>query len=452
MATGLVNVAFDDSVLEASPSWTRLDTSFAVQSITVDRGRSFELGAMETGTATVRLVDTTGAFDPTWNGATYYGKTDPYKQITIGLPDSGGSSWSSIFRGYVSRWQYEMHPSMDIAFVTIECVDLLDFLANVELCADGSFGSSVTGNGDIVYDAVTATTGVQTRIHQVLNEVAAEAGLVSWPSGLRNIYTGNVGLLACTYTSRTSALTVIQEACEAEFPGGVAAFWVSKDGVASFRGRFARFNYTNPTYSVDEWALGDLVAADASPSSVVPVSPPFTYSRDKENVFTAASAAPRYLDDLNTSAQNTDRAANYVVDATNAAKYGLRTWAAEDLATRNGAGSTTALQETNLFADYHLANLATPKTRVSALTVRPQPPSSAYGTATWDLLRGIELGDYTTLTTTHGWGGGFNATGFFVEGLHYDIQPMTSTHPDVTLTLDVSPQSYWTGTNPFDGS
>lgn len=450
MPTGLVNIAFDNSVLEASPTWTRIDSTYRVQSIEVDRGRSFELDSMNTGTATIRLVDTTGAFDPTWSGATYASKLNPYKQVSISLPDSGGSTWSSIFRGYVARWQYEPHPTERLAFVTIECVDLLDFLAGTELSADGSFGNSVTANGDIVYSSDSATTAVQTRITKVLNEVAAEAGLVSWPVGLKSIYTGNVGLLERTYTSRTSALTVIQEAAEAEFPGGVAAFWASKDGVASFRGRYARFNYTNPTYSVDEWALGDKTAADASPSSVVPVSPPLVFSRDKEYIYTAASAAPQNTE-AGVDLTSTDRTANYVVNATAAAAYGLRTWAAEDLATRNGAGSTTALQETNLFADYYLANYAQPRTRVGALTVRPQPPGGTYGSATWGLLQGVELGDYATLSTSHSWGGGFSSSPFFVEGLHYEILPMGSTHPEVTLTLDVSPQGYWTS-NPFAGS
>lgn len=450
MPTGLVNVAFDDSVLEASPTWTRLDSTYRVQSVRVDRGRGFELDVMRAGVATIKLVDTTGAFDPTYNGAAFYGKLDPFKQVAISLPDSSGTTWSTVFRGYVSRWLFEPYVNGKLAVVTIECVDLLDFLANTELSSDGSFGDSVTASGDIVYDADSGTAAVQTRIEQVLNEVAAEAGLVSWPSGLRNIYTGNVGLLARTYTSRTAALTVIQEAAEAEFPGGVAAFWANKDGVASFRGRYARFNYTNPTYSVDEWALGDLAAASGAPSTIVPVSPPLVFSRDKETLYTAASAAPSTTE-AGAELTSTQRSANYVVNATAAAAYGLRTWAAEDLATRNGAGSTTALQETNLFADYYLANYAQPRTRVGALTVRPQPPGGTYGSATWGLLQGVELGDYVTLSTSHSWGGGFSSSPFFVEGLHYEILPMGSTHPEVTLTLDVSPEGYWTS-NPFAGS
>lgn len=448
MPTGLVNVAFDDSILAASPSWTRLDNTYAVQSITIDRGRPFETETTDTGTATIVLVDTDGSFDPTYSGGTHYGKTDPYKQVAISLPASGGGSWASVFHGYVSRWQYEPHPTQRLAFVTIECVDLIDFLANTELSADGSFGNSVTASGDIVYSADSALTAVQTRITKVLNEVAAEAGQVSWPSGLRSIYTGNVGLLERTYTTRTSALTVIQEAAEAEFPGGVANFYVSKSGVASFRGRYARFDYSNPTYSVNDWELGDLAAATGSPSTVVPLSPPLVFSRDKESIYTAASAVP-VMTQTSVELTSSDRAANYVVNSTAAASYGLRTWAAEDLATRNGAGSTTALQETNLFADYYLANYATPRTRVGALTVRPQPPGGTFGSATWALLQGVELGDYVTVSTSHDWGGGLGGA-FFVEGVHYDVKPMGTSHPEVTLTLDVSPQSYWTS-NPFAG-
>ena len=444
MPTGLVNVAFDDTVLEASPTWTRLDSDYRVQSISVDRGRSFELDTTSTGTATITIADTTGAFDPTYSGGAFYGKLDPYKQVAISLPSSGGSSWSTIYQGYVANWHYELHPAKRVGFVTIECVDLMDFLAGAELSADGSFGNSVTASGDIVYAADSTTFAVQTRIEKVLNEVAAESGLVAWPVGRKSIFTGNVGLLASTYTSRTSCLTVIQVAAESEFPGGVANFYVSRTGVASFRGRYARFDYTNPTYGVSTWALGDKAAADGSPSTVVPVSPPFVFSRDKENIYTAASAAP---DD--TALTSSDRAANYVVNATAAGTYGLRTWAAEDLQTRNGAGGTTALQETNLFADFYLANYAAPRTRVGALTVRPQHPTGTYGAATWGLLQAVELGDYLTLSTSHV-GGGFSSVPFFVEGIHYDIQPMTGTHPEVTLTLDVSPQSYWTS-NPFAG-
>lgn len=448
MPNGILNIAFDDTVLETSPTWTRIDSDYVVQSITVSRGRSFELDAMNTGTCRIRLVDTDGSFDPTYTGGPFYGLLDPYKQVQVGLPDAAGTSWLPVYRGYVSSWQYELHPSGNMGFVDIECVDLLDLLAGVELAADGSFGDSVTGSGDIVYSAITATTAVQTRITQVLNEVAAASGLVSWPSALRNIYTGNVGLFARTYTTRTSALTVIQEAAEAEFPGGVAAFWASKSGVASFRGRYARFDYTNPDYSVDEWSVGDLAAAVASPTTVVPVSQPLVWSRDKENIYTAASAVPTTTEGL-VELTDTDRAGNYVIDDAAAATYGLRTWAAEDLATRNGAGPTTALEETRLFADYYLANYAQPRTRVGTLTVRPQSPAGVHGDATWDLLQGVELGDYLEVTTSHV-AGGFTAQPFFVEGVGYTIAPMAAAHPEVTLTLDVSPASYW-DSNPFAG-
>jgi hypothetical protein len=173
------------------------------------------------------------------------------------------------------------------------------------------------------------------------------------------------------------------------------------------------------------------------------------FSRDKENIYTAASAVPTTTEGL-AELTSSDRTANYVVNATAAGKYGLRTWAAEDLATRNGAGSTTALQETNLFADYYLANYAAPRTRVGALTVRPQATAGVHGDATWALMQGVELGDYLEVTISPSWGGGFSSWPGFVEGINLEILPMNATHPEVTLTLDVSPQSYW-DTNPFAG-
>lgn len=437
MATGLVNFAPYDSVLAASPDWTRLDSTYRVQAITVDRGRSFEFDTTGTGTATIQIVDTTGDFDPTNPGGAFYGSLMPYKQILVQLPDSGGSTWSPIFRGYVSRFRYLPYVTEAHGIAIIECVDLLDFLAGVEITGDGSYGDDQT-NGNIIYNADTATTAAQTRITKVLNEVATETTGSSWPAGLRNIFTGNVKLQASHYSPRTSALAVIRDAADAEFPA-VSNFFVSKDGVASFRGRYARFDYDDPSYAVDTWSLGDLAAADASPSTVVPISPPLEYSIDKENVWTAATATPDDPTGLNAGWSD---GTNYVVDATDAASYGLRTWGASDLATGGGAGATTAVQETNLFADYILANYSTPRVRVGALTVRPQAPLSAYGDATWALFQGVEINDVVSLETTQG-SGGFGGDLFFVEGIHYEVAPMSSSHPDVTLTLDVSPQAYF---------
>jgi hypothetical protein len=124
----------------------------------------------------------------------------------------------------------------------------------------------------------------------------------------------------------------------------------------------------------------------------------------------------------------------------------LRSWSAENLATLGGTG-TTALQETALMATYIIDNFASPQTRVGALTFRPQRPSGTSGAATWALMCGVDISDRMSITTTHVGGGGF-AEYQFVEGVHYEIVPMNAQHHEVTMTLDVSPASYFTS-NPF---
>jgi len=60
---------------------------------------------------------------------------------------------------------------------------------------------------------------------------------------------------------------------------------------------------------------------------------------------------------------------------------------------------------------------------------------------------GVEISDTVFLKTWHPGGGGFGSN-FFVEGIHYEVSPMRADMHDVTLTLDVSPDSFFSS-NPF---
>ena len=135
-----------------------------------------------------------------------------------------------------------------------------------------------------------------------------------------------------------------------------------------------------------------------------------------------------------------------MTDTSAAAAFGLRSWSAENLCTAGGV-STTALEETNLFAQYIVANYAAPATRVGAITIRPQRASGIFGAAAWALICDIDISDRILLTTTHGGGGGFNDY-FFVEGVHYEAKPMSAQQHEITLTIDVSPAT-WYATNPY---
>jgi hypothetical protein len=66
----------------------------------------------------------------------------------------------------------------------------------------------------------------------------------------------------------------------------------------------------------------------------------------------------------------------------------------------------------------------------------------------WKLCTEIELSDVLNVATQHPGGGGFGGVDFFVEGLSYDARPKNAAEPEVTLTVDLSPASYFSS-DPF---
>lgn len=428
------SVAWDDAALAENPSWSWIDDpagDLIVQSWSIDRGRSYEFDRSGTGTARVSVFDTTGDWDPTNASGEFYGLLQPMKQAALAIKNPVASTWSTIFRGFVSDWRFVMHPTENYIGVEILLVDALDLFAAVELVAGGEFGNATVpagGDGDVYYPEILYTNAVQTRINQVLDEIG-------WPAGLRNLFTANVKLQGVTYPSRTSALSVIYDAADAEFPA-VAQFYMSKSGVARFRGRLSRFQPTDPRYGITTWQLGDDAAHLASPSTVCPIVPPLQFARDKEHVYTSAISTPQGINDA-------DIAGQYVNDAAAAAAYGTRTWSAENLLTAGGT-STTAAVETKKFATYYVNNYKDPRTRLSQLTVKAARSSGARAAREWEFVSGVEISDRIQLTTTHGGGGGFAGDYFYVEGIHYDVKPMNATNHEVTCTLDVSPAGYYT--------
>lgn len=438
---GYFAVALDNNTFDASLTYHRLDDSYQVQRIVTNRGRAVEFDHTEPGVATVSLIDTDGSFDPTNTGGTFYGRLEPNKPAQVCLQNPADSSWNPVYTGFVRSISWQPYLNERFANVEIELVDGAGLISAAELTQGAGFGTTPYNAGDVYYPAGTVTTAVQTRINQVLDEVG-------WPSGTlhRQVFTGNVALQETTYSPRTSAISVIQDAADAEFPG-VANFFITRDGLAAFRGRFAKFNpasvSSGTNWNYTAWEAGDRTAAAADPGDVVLVSPPLVVYRDTENLFTAAICTPQNIDDADYEGQ--------YVESGSISAYGLRTWSAENLLTDGGSLSgtaTTALEECLKFANYYVTNYASPKTRVGQVTFRPQP--GAHSAASWNLLCGVDIGDSVTLTTTHSGGGGFSADGFFVEGISYVIDlPDGSGVPDVTLSLDLSPDSYYAD-NPFD--
>ncbi len=492
------NIASNDNWKVRNPTW---ETVSGVQSWTIDRGRNFELEKTRTGTAVVNLVDTNGDFDPTNTGALYY-PFGPLFQAAIVLQNPVDSTLSTLFRGFCSRLEWTPYVTEQYANVQISLVDGLGVLAAAEM-AEGTFGDGVL-DGNIYFSQDTATTAVQTRINKVLDQcswpanhsgadgvtngtttftaasatfatadvgsfiqifgkgrfqIVARASNTSitlsgspsaatglaWSYGLRSIFTGNVKLQKGTYAPRSQALTVIQDAADGEFPN-VANFYVSKDGIATFHGRLARFDPTQPDYNITDWKVGD-AAAVLGDSNYVPAAPPLVASQDDSSLYSSAIATPANIDDG-------DIAGQYVTSGTAVTNYGLRTWSAENLLTLGGSVND-ALEETLLFADYIRDNFSSfysttssrPIVRVGQITIKPRGVGTTEATKTWALMCGVDISDRVHLKTTHHGGGGFDDE-FYVEGVHYHAEPWNATTLNVTLTLDLSPASYYDN-NPF---
>jgi hypothetical protein len=432
---GLFCVALDDDTLVETPTWTQMETTYRVSQIEIDRGRAYEFDRTDAGRARVTLIDRNGDFDPTNASSPIYQRFDVLRQAAIALHNPMPSgTWSTLFRGFISSISWEPFQTKAFANVTVELVDALAILAAAELVPNGDFGIAASGNIEYAQDATT--DAVQTRINDVLSEVG-------WPAGLRQIFTGNVKLKQQICAPRTSALTPIQDAADAEFPG-VANVYVNAAGHVTFHGRFARFTpdsvAASTAWDFTRWSAGDDANVLGNEDTVVKISPPLVAFRDEVNLYTAGFATYDGIVDADIDGQ-------YIPNAGAIGQYGIRTWSAENLLTDGGSG-TTAAEELQNVATYYETNYSTPRTRVGQLTFKPHRIDDDRAAATWALMCGVDISDIVHLTTTHTGGGGFDDD-FYVEGVHYLIEPMTPGVHNVTLTLDVSPSTYYEF-NPWD--
>lgn len=181
-----------------------VDISDQVGSINIRRGYDLLQDQFQAGTASVRVYDPTGAWNPQNPASPYYGKLIPLRKMRIVGNDS------FLFSGYTIAYNYTYPKDMEIGFVDIELVDAFRLFAQANI-------TTVTG----------ATVGETTssRVTDVLNQVG-------WPSSMRNIDTGSATVLADPGTSRT-ALQAIKnlEFCEQ------GAFYFDPSGNAQFRSR-----------------------------------------------------------------------------------------------------------------------------------------------------------------------------------------------------------------------
>jgi hypothetical protein len=191
----------------ASPDYV-VDVSNQVGNISIKLGYNLLQDQFEAGTATVRIYDQTGDWNPDNPNSIYYGKLLPNRKVRVAAVY--GSSSYYLFSGYTSAYNYSYPKDQELGYVDVQCTDAFRLfnLSNV---------TTITG-------AVAGETTGQ-RIGRILDAI-------SWPASMRNIDTGDSLVQADPATARTA----LQALKNVEF-SEQGAFYISPEGNAVFISR-----------------------------------------------------------------------------------------------------------------------------------------------------------------------------------------------------------------------
>lgn len=186
----IIQAAFGSDPIGAH-SWTTI--SSAGQSFNIDRGRSFELDAVNAGVAQIVLNNPTRAFDPYYTGSPYYPNVTANCPVRI-RASYGGDTWT-IYDGFADSWTQESPDvSNNWAITTLQATDAFKFLAKNNLSPvhpwivdDPVYGlvdSAIVG-GQLIFANDNELPG--DRINTILD-------LWPFPNSLRDIDDGNTQL------------------------------------------------------------------------------------------------------------------------------------------------------------------------------------------------------------------------------------------------------------------
>ena len=188
-----------------------VDVSAQVQSAQVRRGRNPLTDVFQTGNAQIRIADQNGDFDPSNTSGPYYQLLQPLRKIQLSAIDPATGLEHNMFSGYITGYQYQQsRDTGEVSYTTITAVDGFQLL---------NLGTVATVTG--------ATAGETTgdRITDILNSVG-------WPSGMRDIDTGNTTVQADPGTVRT-ALSALQTVATTEY----GALYMDASGQVVFQER-----------------------------------------------------------------------------------------------------------------------------------------------------------------------------------------------------------------------
>ena len=222
-----VEIALGGSILADPASIAGLfaDVSPYVISIKTKRGKMHELNRTEAGTATIKVLNTNGWFWRYNTTSPLYPNFKPLVPIRIRKTYDGNSTTYPVFYGMIESivpgWVDNMGAGR-VPIVTINCVDLFKAISKNIIPYGTNFSPELSG----------------TRVLNVLNAIAAQAGIGSWPAGLVNIGANYVQVSGLTPPADgTNAMEHLYSVAAAE----MGTIFVSVDGKVTFQGKNSRF-------------------------------------------------------------------------------------------------------------------------------------------------------------------------------------------------------------------
>jgi hypothetical protein len=185
-----------------------VDVSTSTTNISTRRGRNLIQDQYESGSATIRVVDPDGDFNPQNTASPYYGLLQPLRKIQASAI-YGGVTYG-LFGGYITEYRYTYPTGQETGYVTFICYDAFRLMYN----------SNVT--------TVTGGTAGQTTAQRVQSILT----MIAWPPAFTSIGTGATTCVVDPGTTRT----VLEAIQTAEFTEQ-GAFYIDENGVATFKGR-----------------------------------------------------------------------------------------------------------------------------------------------------------------------------------------------------------------------
>ena len=208
-----VKGVLDNTTYTLGGAFSLVDVTEYVRSVSISRGRSRVLDRVQSGSANIVLDNRARLFDPTAGTALspYSSSIVPRKNVQITANDE------PIFSGLVDDWNLDFGVSGD-ATTTAAAADGFITLGQVTV---GTATRSAESSG--------------TRVGEVLTEAG-------WPTVKRDIATGEVTLQADTPAENTNVVDYLLTVTDTEF----GAFFMSREGNATFRDRQASQDFTSP--------------------------------------------------------------------------------------------------------------------------------------------------------------------------------------------------------------